>query len=834
MLIKILVVDDSASDRFIIKNMLGDYSILTAGDGVEALRMLEEHEEINLMILDLNMPNMNGFQVLEAMKTDGRYKNLRTIILTNYDELDNEIKGLKQGAVDYIRKPIHMDSLKVRIDIHAELLRIQHLLEQKLFEQGITFDTIFNQAPIGIAISHSIDPISIYGNTITTINATFEQITGRTKEELVGLGWGKITHPDDLEEDTINFKKLQTGEIKSYSMDKRYIKPDGSIVWVHMIVAPLTLANDHQYNHICLVQDITERKAIEKALIESERSKSILLSNLPGMAYRCVYDRAFTMQFVSEGCFDLTGYRPESLLNNKDLSFNDLITPEYREPLWKEWERILSDRLQFRYEYEITTVKGERKWVLELGEGVYDDTGKIAALEGIILDISDRKEMENNLRYASQHDLWTGLYNRRYLEDILKRDNLKPLVGKRALVSINLSAMHSLSLTYGFHYSQELVKKVADVLKKYCIDKIQLFNTYEYRFVFYVIDYKDKPELRAFCEGVADTLESLLSIEKVNGGLGIIEIDEDNKKDVEQLLKNLLVTSEKAMNILETDFGICFFDEEMKVQIVREHGIDLELTQIASGENPERLFLQYQPIVDLQSNQICGFEALARLNSRTYGRVTPLEFIPIMEKTKLIVPLGERIILHSFNFLNMLKRNGFDTIVVSINISAIQLYRNDFTKNLLAMIDAAQVNPRNIELEITESLFASDFDKINKTIVELHAHGMHIALDDFGTGYSSLARERELEIDCLKIDKYFIDKLLELKFERTITSDIISMGHKLGHCIIAEGVEYESQREYLEHYGCDRIQGYLISKPLDESDAINLIKKMNRPVDSHT
>lgn len=713
MFVKILIVDDSATDRMIIKNMLNEYSIITASDGAEALHMLEEHEGINLMILDLNMPRMDGFQVLEALRVDDRYRNLRTLILTNYDELDNEIKGLKLGAVDYIRKPIHMDSLKARIEVHVELLHIQSMYERKLYEQGLTFDTIFHQAPVGITISHDIDPFnnSIHNNT--SINKMFEQITGRTKEELIELGWAKITHPDDLEEDVKNFRRLLSGEITSYSMDKRYIKPDSS------------------------------------------------------------------------------------------------------------------------YEYEITTAKGERKWVLELGEGVYDENGKVAALEGIILDISDRKEMENNLRYAGQHDMWTGLYNRRYLEDILKRDNTKPFVGERALVSINLSAMHSLSLTYGFHYSQELVKKVADVLKKYCSDKIQLFNTYEYRFVFYVIDYKDRPELRAFCESVAETLESILSIEKVSGGLGVIEIDENNKNDIEQLLKNLLVTSEKAINIFETDFGICFFNEEMKVQIVKEHDIDLELTQIASGENPERLFLQYQPIVDLKSNQICGFEALARLNSHTYGRVTPLEFIPIMEKTKLIVPLGERIILQSFHFLNMLKRNGFDTITVSINISAIQLYRTDFIKNLLAMIDVAQVNPRNIALEITESVFASDYDRINKTIAELHAHGMHIALDDFGTGYSSLARERELEIDCLKIDKYFIDKLLELKFERTITSDIISMGHKLGHCIIAEGVEYESQREYLEHYGCDRIQGYLFSKPLDESDAIDLIKKMNKPVDNH-
>ena len=196
----------------------------------------------------------------------------------------------------------------------------------------------------------------------------FEQITGRTKEELINTGWAQITHPDDLEEDIKNFKRLKSGEIKMYSMDKRYIKPDGSIVWVHMIVAPLA-SNNKKYSHICLVQDITERKMIEEALNESERSKSVLLSNLPGLAYRCKFDHDWTMQYVSQGCLILTGYPPESLLYNRDLSYNDLISPEYREVLWNKWKQILAERKPFKYEYEIITATGERKWVLELGQG---------------------------------------------------------------------------------------------------------------------------------------------------------------------------------------------------------------------------------------------------------------------------------------------------------------------------------------------------------------------------------------------------------------------------------------------------------------------------------
>lgn len=188
MQIKILVVDDSASDRLIIESMLSEYEILTACDGLEAINVLEKHDGINLLILDLNMPNMDGFQVLEYLTGNKRYKKLRTIILTNYNELDNEIKGLKLGAVDYIRKPIHMQSLKARIDVHVALLLTQNALVRQLHEKDVTFETIFKKVPVGIAISFIREGDSKY----YSINPAYENITGRGKEELLKLGWVQL------------------------------------------------------------------------------------------------------------------------------------------------------------------------------------------------------------------------------------------------------------------------------------------------------------------------------------------------------------------------------------------------------------------------------------------------------------------------------------------------------------------------------------------------------------------------------------------------------------------------------------------------------------------
>jgi PAS domain S-box-containing protein len=825
MIIKILVADDSASDRLIIKNMLSEYFLLTACDGLEAVHMLQEHEGINLLILDLNMPNMNGFQVLEFLKEDERFRKLRTIILTNYDELDNEIKGLKLGAVDYIRKPIQMESLRARIDVHVALLRAEEALKQRLDEQTITFDMIFDQAPIGIAISHSCGPDQ-FDETIVRINSVFEQILGRTKEELNNLGWAKITHPDDLEEDMKNFRRLKSGEIRIYSMDKRYIKPDGSIVWVHMIVAPLSLSNDKKYNHICLVQDITEWKAIEKALNESERSKSVLLSHLPGLAYRCNYDHDWTMQYVSKGCFNLTGYPPESLLYNRDLSYNDIISPEYREALWNEWNRILAKRQPFKYEYEIITATGEKKWVLEMGQGIYNDDGEVEALEGIVLDISERKAIENALRYNNEHDRWTGLYNRDYLISLLERDTKLKKKLKKALIGINLSMVQLLAVKYGFQYSQNLIKKAAEALSQYCTGNRILFHARENRFIFYLFGYKDKNELVDFSYIIIETLNSLFVTERIGGGIGILEIEQQNEVDIDLLMRRLLIASERFVSLFGKDFKVCFYDEELEALIDRERDITEALSVIAADDHiNDDLFLQYQPILNLRTGSICGFEALARLRTDKLGLVPPVEFIPIAEKTELILPIGEKVIVKAFRFLNRLKRLGYDEIGVYINISIIQLLSPDFIRRLFELISDMKVNSNNICFEITESVFASDYDNINNIIGKLRGAGLHIAIDDFGTGHSSLAREKGLKVDCMKIDKYFIDKLLCTDLNKAITDDIISIAHKLEHCTIAEGVEHECQLQYLKEHNCDRIQGYLISKPLDEEDAIMFLKK---------
>ena len=169
------------------------------------------------------------------------------MLLSDADTIEQEKYGLQLGADDCIRKPIYGELLEIRTNMHLMLIEESNVKE-KLKDRDLLLDAMFTQAPIGISISHKSEPVEGEGKSLFRFNQKFQQITGRSKEDLVRLGWANITHPDDVEEDLRNFRRLKAGDIDSYSMEKRYIRADNSIVWVHMVVAKLNLDNKYLYN----------------------------------------------------------------------------------------------------------------------------------------------------------------------------------------------------------------------------------------------------------------------------------------------------------------------------------------------------------------------------------------------------------------------------------------------------------------------------------------------------------------------------------------------------------------------------------------------------------
>ncbi len=818
---KILIVDDSKSDRTIIEKLLNEYEVLTAENGVEALDIISKNE-IDILILDINMPKMDGFEVLRHLKDTNRYKRLRTLILTNYNEIDNEIKGLQLGAVDYIRKPVNMYSLKARIQTHLELLKIQQLFEQKSHQEFLTVQTILKQAPLGIAFASRNVPLAIDSKDETIhMNAILEKITGYDKAKLLSLGWQSIIHPDDLEKDLKLFKELENSESTSYETESRFIKPDKTEVWINLIIAKLNLNNSYKYNYIYLMQDISKRKAAESLLQESEQSKAVLVDNLPGMMYRCKNDKEWTMLYVSNGCYELTGYNASFLLNNHILSYNDLIKPEYRDLILESWQMAINDHTKFLEEYEIMMPNGTYKWVWEQGQAIYDQNGQVKWLEGLIIDIDQRKTNEILIKHASEHDSLTDILNLRSLENTIITQQQEGKIKQASMVMIYIRRYSHLVTSYGYKVGNQLILEVANILKELNDDKHMLYHPFNDRFIFLVHGYHKPATVESFVQKIVRELDNRVKQRTIGFSIGIIEIDHNKKNDVVTLLRQAAIASDH-FNV-HHNISYSFYDKKIAEHNTREKLITESLENYLVDERSADFFLVYQPIIEIKTNKIIGFEALARFRHQHLGNIMPNEFIPVTESSLLILPYGKKIIEKAFAFSKKIEKAGHKDVIIALNVSAIQLLNDNFIKDLISLIKHNKVSPKNINIEVTESIFSDSYQEINRKLDEIHKLGIQVSIDDFGTGYSSLAREEELNVNILKIDRHFVSKLSSSDPKKNLISDIISMAHKLGHQVIAEGVENKEQLDYLRQHDCDMYQGFYFSKALLEEDALKLL-----------
>lgn len=330
-----------------------------------------------------------------------------------------------------------------------------------LQQRETVFKSLINSLPMGIAIGESGEKTGL------TVNQRFGDILGIKQSDIEKMTIDELMNIDNEPKAQSPSAMRKQDSVSGYSTTKKIFKPDGQSAWVNMYAVSMNKGKGVNEHHLCIMEDITQRMLMETALRESERSKAVILAHLPGMAYRCRYDREWTMLFISEGCEKLTGYHPESLLYNKEITFNDLIVTEYREGLWREWERILALNIPFQGEYEIVAKNGVRKWVMEMGQGIYDTEGNVVALEGLIIDMTAKKLGEAQIKHMSDHDFLTGLYNRKFFEE--EKARIKG--GHHAPVSVIMSNINGVRLindAFGYTEGDRVIIDAASIMKRRC------------------------------------------------------------------------------------------------------------------------------------------------------------------------------------------------------------------------------------------------------------------------------------------------------------------------------------------------------------------------------
>jgi predicted signal transduction protein with EAL and GGDEF domain len=311
---------------------------------------------------------------------------------------------------------------------------------------------------------------------------------------------------------------------------------------------------------------------------------------------------------------------------------------------------------------------------------------------------------------------------------------------------------------------------------------------------------------------IKDTIAGLYNISghevHITPSIGIAVFPQDGNS-VDELLKNADAAMYHAKRLGKNNCQ--FYSEEMNIQASTRLKLEGKLRNALQSDE---FSLYYQPQIDIKTNEIVSAEALLRWNQSELGMVSPAEFIPIAEETGMILELGEWVLNQACKQAKAWQDAGLKPIRVAVNLSSIQFMQQDLAATVSAALEDNQLHPRHLELEITESIIMRNINDTISTLNSFKEMGIEISVDDFGTGYSSLNYLKRLPIDTLKIDRSFISDIPDNEDDVTITSAIIAMAKKLGLGVVAEGVETECHLEFLQKHGCEKAQGFFISKPV--------------------
>lgn len=422
-------------------------------------------------------------------------------------------------------------------------------------------------------------------------------------------------------------------------------------------------------------------------------------------------------------------------------------------------------------------------------------------------------------------DVLTGLKNRsamyERLNDIIQtREEGR---SRFALMFVDIDNFRWLNETLGHNYGDEVLSRFGSIIKEQLPNDMSVFRFSGDEFIIIKEFDTDYSEVYSAIDNLHNRFNNPIEImnDKIYIKFSIgVSIFPDDDVTPERLLRNAETALHRAKDSGK-DRVAFYTNTNRDKSPFSKAAIARSLTDaLQNGE----LFLHYQPIVSAATRDIHGFEVLLRWISPEFGVVPPADFINVAEESGDIVKIGTWIFESACRTLKQINETIDPNIIMSINVSPVQLRRDDYIEHVKQVIDITRVNPKNIQLEITESTLIDFTDSNSSIINEINDIGISLALDDFGTGYSSLNYLKNFPIKCLKIDKSFIDEINNNQRDYAITDSIIDLVHGLGIQTVAEGIETVGQYNFLAEMKCDYIQGFLMSKPLDERDAIEFLE----------
>ncbi len=711
--------------------------------------------------------------------------------------------------------------LDVAVSLAAIALE-HHQTETILLESEARFRKLFEEIPK--------IPVQGYDRERRVIfwNRASEELYGYKAEEIMGRRLEDLIIPFGIRDYIVSLIDAWIQGGPAIPASEMFLQhKEGHLVPVfssHVILKNI----QGQPEMYCVDLDLRERKQAEATIRDSEAKYRSIFENITQGIFQISPEGRYLS--VNPFLVQLLGYDSAGALMHQLTDFGKAI---YVDPdRHQEIQQALKASGKIEdYESQIYQYNGQKIWISETQHAVYDAEGELLYYEGRLEDVTMRRCAEEQLRHDAMHDKLTGLYNRSYLTEQLDCAIAAQQQRTRdfALLFIDLDRFKVINDSLGHLVGDKILQVVAKRLQTSIRNQDILARFGGDEFVILLRGLSHASEALAIAKRLVSLLQNPLWLDhevfSVGASVGIA-LGEAHYQRSDELLRDADIAMYRAKAAGGGHY-VCF-EKDMHPRALARLQLEHDLQQALQRQE---LQLFYQPIIDLGTGQLSGFEALLRWHHAQRGWISPADFVPIAEETGLIEPLSWWVFREAAATLQRWRQQfaQAQALTMSVNLSVVQLKQENLVAQMQELLCTYQLPSDRLKLEVTETNFLEASDYSMRIFHELKALGLGLCIDDFGTGYSSLSRLHQLPLDVLKIDRAFVDGLETDRKKEAIAHSIILLAHGLNAKVVAEGIETEPQRDKLRELGCEFGQGYWLSRPLNGQAATECIRQISDP-----
>ncbi len=806
--LNVLILEDEPTDAELIERALQEDGIVFSSLCVDSqdsfISALKEFKP-DLVLADYKMPSFTGLEALAI--TLKQLPDIPFIFVSGTMGEEFAIETLQKGAADYVLKnrlgklaPAVRRALR-----ESQEHRLRRQAESDLAASEELFHKVTDSIKDGMIIVNQ-------DSLITYCNPAAENMFGYTSAAMLGRIWYVLLTPrsyhDYFRQNSNQFRETGQGPSIGRTIELSAVRKGGEEFPVEVSFSAVMI--NGFWHGAGLVRDISERRRTDAvnrklaAIVESSDDAII------GMTVGGI------ITTWNQGATKIYGYTADEMIGK---SVKILAQEGRQHEITDLLEVVATGRRITHYETSRQRKDGRQIEISLSLSPIRGFSEEVKGISAIDRDITERKAAEKEINYLAFYDSLTKLPNRRLLLDRMHQALAGSTHSNRmgAILYIDLDNFKIINNTSGHDVGDQLLIEVARRLLSCVRESDTVAHIGADEFVVMLEDLSRSSQLAAsqaqsVSEKILATLDvpySIADSEHHNTPSIGVTLFPDADSTADELLKQANIAMFQAK--LAGRNTLRFFDPEMQVALATRAVLE---TALRLGIQHHQFILHYQPQVDSEGN-IFGAESLIRWEHPERGMVPPDQFIPLAEETELILPIGQWVLDTACAQLKTWSNNVTTRdLQLSINVSARQFRQSDFVEKVRIALETADAPAARLKLELTESLVLVDIEDTIEKMQALKRLGVGFSIDDFGTGYSSLAYLTRLPIDLVKIDRSFVKNLPDSPNDAVIVQTIITMAKSIGLAVIAEGVETEAQREFLDQHGCPNYQGYLFSKPV--------------------